>query len=154
MTPGIKAATAAVLAAGALASPAWPAQTPAPTIGKPAQAIELRNRAHDSIAYAAATVTGSSKKYVFTSGHPLQESVGQMVYVPAGSCITSVFVRFKNGRTLSLDHQHDCRNPTIQVEQNEILLTSGAVNNPPPLYEKRGQVIPPGGELPPPARPR
>jgi hypothetical protein len=155
MTSGPAAATAALLTLASLGSPAWANSTSAPKLGKPPQAIQIKNRAHHPIAYAAATVSGSSKQYVFTNGHPpLQESVGQMAYVPAGSCITSVFVRFTNGRTMSLDHQHDCHSPTIQVEPQGILLTSGAVTNPPPLYEKRGEMIPPGGALPPAAPPK
>ncbi len=146
MKPGILAATVTglVLAAG-FAS----AQTPAPKLGKPQQAIELRNRASQPIIYAAATVTGRSQPVVFTTNRPIQTSVGQQVFVPPGSCITSVTVRFKDGRTLKLDNQHDCKKPKIEVTNRRIALTSAAVGNPPPLYEKSGQVIPPGEVIPP-----
>lgn len=143
MICGCRAAMPAAVVLLALASPALAASTPAPTLGKPQQAIQIRNRAHHAISYAAATVTGVSHPLVFTPGHNIQESMGQMVYVPAGSCITGVVVRFTTGRTLKLNGQHDCHKPTIEVEQNAILLTSGSVTNPPPTDEHRGEVLTP-----------
>jgi hypothetical protein len=134
-------AAALILAAGALAPVSAQAPPPAPKLGTPTQNLALHNWTDQPITKATATLAGSRRTEVFTANGPIAPNGGEHVFVPPGSCIGAVSVRFQNGQQLRLGGLRDCNKPTILVNRNRIELTTAAANTPPMHALHAGEVL-------------
>ncbi|MBV9757271.1 MAG: hypothetical protein JO047_09475 [Alphaproteobacteria bacterium] len=139
----IDIARAAAAAAMIVAfSPAFAeAPPPAPKLGTPTQNLALHNWTDQPITQATATLAGSNQTEVFTANGPIAPNGGQHVYVPPGSCIGAVSVRFRNGQQLRVDGLRDCNKPTILVNRNRIDLTTAAAGTLPMHALHSGEVL-------------
>lgn len=142
MTAVVRAATmAAILAAGALAPASAESPPPAPKLGTPTQNLALHNWTDQPIAEATARLAGTRRTEVFTANGPIAPNGGQHVFVPPGSCISAVSVKFQNGRELRLGGLHDCNKPTILVNKDRIQLTTAAAGTEPMHALHSGEVL-------------
>ena len=105
------------------------AQTASVPLGNPSKSISLKNDSNHTVVSAMVHTTNGDGNLTLsgdiTAGH------GRDVALPARSCITSVVVKFKEGNTLRLDNQEECRRTTITVRDETLSLTAADTGSKP-----------------------
>jgi hypothetical protein len=90
----------------------------------------LRNTANETISEASVQLSDNSTRSLTETG-PITKNHAQTFAAPGGACVTSVHVKFQNGRSLDAQGITDCTAQTLVVDDGRILAQGSPTAGPP-----------------------